>query len=49
MAGYSGTPLATKLGIKAGDEVVALSAPEGFAELLEGAPVTEASACLGRT
>ena len=43
MAGYSGTPLAKKLGIKDGDEVVALTAPDGFADLVEGAPVTEAS------
>ena len=30
MAGYSGTPLATKLGIKPGDRVVLLGAPTGF-------------------
>ena len=29
-AGYSGTPLAKKLGFKAGMEVVLLGAPEGF-------------------
>jgi hypothetical protein len=28
--GYSGTPLATKLGIKQGDRVVVLGAPAGF-------------------
>ncbi|HET6954408.1 MAG TPA: DUF3052 domain-containing protein [Acidimicrobiales bacterium] len=31
MAGYSGTPLARKLGIGAGDRVALLGAPEGFA------------------
>jgi hypothetical protein len=35
-AGYSGTPLATKLGIKPGHRVLLLRAPEGFA--LEGLP-----------
>jgi hypothetical protein len=34
MAGYSGTPLAKKLGIKEGDAVAVLSAPEGFDALL---------------
>ena len=41
MAGYSGTPLPRKLGIKPGHRVLALGAPEGFAggalgELPEG-------------
>src|SRR3954468_12271919 len=41
-AGYSGTPLPTKLGIKPGHRVMVLNAPEGFA--LEGVdPVTRAS------
>jgi len=41
-AGYSGTPLETKLGIKPGHRVMLLNAPEGFA--LEGVkPVTRAS------
>jgi hypothetical protein len=31
MAGYSGTPLAKKLGIKPGDRVGVLGAPDGFA------------------
>ncbi len=31
MAGYSGTPLARKLGIAAGDRVAVLGAPDGFA------------------
>src|SRR5690348_15232329 len=40
-AGYSGTPLPKKLGIKPGHRVMVLNAPEGFA--LEGvAPVTRA-------
>jgi hypothetical protein len=41
MAGYSGTPLATKLGIKDGSAVVLLGAPDGFtAASLEGLPPT---------
>ena len=32
MAGYSGTPLPRKLGIKSGHRVLALGAPEGFAD-----------------
>ena len=31
MAGYSGTPLARKLGIREGDALALLSAPDGFA------------------
>lgn len=38
MAGYSGTPLAKKLGIKPGFSLVLVDAPEGFEELLEGLP-----------
>jgi hypothetical protein len=38
MAGYSGTPLAKKLGIKAGHQVLAGRAPEGFAAALEPLP-----------
>jgi hypothetical protein len=34
MAGYSGTPLPRKLGIKAGSRVAVLNAPEGFRETL---------------
>ena len=37
-AGYSGTPLATKLGIKAGHSVAVLGAPDGFVDGLEGLP-----------
>ena len=35
MAGYSGTPLVTKLGIKPDFEVAFVNAPEGFAKQLE--------------
>ncbi|MDX1503081.1 MAG: DUF3052 family protein [Thermoanaerobaculia bacterium] len=37
-AGYSGTPLAKKLGIKPGHRVGLIAAPEGFEEQLEGLP-----------
>ncbi len=37
-AGYSGTPLAKKLGIKDGHVLLALGAPEGYEELLEDLP-----------
>lgn len=37
-AGYSGTPLAKKLGIKEGMLVVAIEAPENYADLLEPLP-----------
>jgi len=37
-AGYSGTPLAKKLGIKDGHVLVLLGAPEGFVDELEGMP-----------
>ena len=37
-AGYSGTPLAKKLGIRPGHRVALLAAPEGFEEILEGLP-----------
>ncbi len=43
MAGYSGTPLAKKLGIKEGAEVVTLGAPDEFAALLDGTPVVAAT------
>jgi len=39
MAGYSGKPLASKLGIKAGHEVHVISAPSRYVELLE--PLSE--------
>jgi hypothetical protein len=38
MAGYSGTPLAKKLGIVAGSVVVAAGAPKDYASLLEPLP-----------
>jgi hypothetical protein len=38
MAGYSGTPLVTKLGIKEGHRVAFPAAPEGFAGLLGELP-----------
>jgi hypothetical protein len=38
MAGYSGTPLVTKLGIKEGYRVAFPSAPDGFAGLLGDLP-----------
>ena len=37
-AGYSGTPLPTKLGLKPGMTVGLLDAPDGFLDLLEGRP-----------
>ena len=37
-AGYSGTPLAKKLGIKAGASVALVQPPEGFVATLEGLP-----------
>ncbi len=40
-AGYSGTPLARKLGISEGSSVVVARAPEGFEEVL-GAPPSAA-------
>jgi hypothetical protein len=38
VAGYSATPLAAKLGIKEGCEIVLVRAPEGLRELLEPLP-----------
>jgi hypothetical protein len=38
MVGYSGTPLARKLGIKSGHRVALVSAPDGFEKELEGLP-----------
>jgi hypothetical protein len=38
MAGYSGTPLAKKLGIKDGHVVGLVNAPAGFTDLLEPLP-----------
>lgn len=38
MVGYSGTPLAEKLGMKSGMRVWLRNAPDGFEGLLEGLP-----------
>lgn len=38
MAGYSGTPLAKKLGVKAGSRVAAIGAPPDYSALLEPLP-----------
>ena len=40
-AGYSGTPLAAKLGIKAGDRVALVGAPDGYRAWLGELPVVE--------
>jgi hypothetical protein len=40
--GYSGTPLAKKLGIKAGQRVALVNAPRGFESTLEGLPESAA-------
>ena len=45
-AGYSGTPLAKKLGIKPGMEVVALGAPPDFPSLLD--PIPEGARIVGQ-
>jgi hypothetical protein len=45
MAGYSGTPLPQKLGVKAGAKVALVDAPAAFAlDLPEGARVVDAKA-----
>lgn len=38
MTGYSGTPLAKKLGIKSHEQLVAINAPENYSELLAPLP-----------
>ena len=38
MAGYSGTPLAKKLGIKPGTRLLAVNAPADYAALLDPLP-----------
>ncbi len=38
MAGYSGTPLPQKLGLKANEQVVLINAPKNYAELLGEIP-----------
>ena len=49
-AGYSGTPLQRKLGIREGAVMASLNAPDGFAETLGALPdsVTCATGCAGR-
>ena len=42
MAGYSGTPLPKKLGIKDDHRVAAIDAPDEFASLVDGVPLTSA-------
>jgi hypothetical protein len=49
MAGYSGTPLPRKLGIKQGDRIALLGAPQGFADGLELPERVTARAALGKT
>ena len=38
MAGYSGTPLATKLGIKSGSEIHVVNAPQDYFDSIEPLP-----------
>jgi len=38
MAGYSGTPLAKKLGIRSGTKLLTVDAPEGYKRLLDPLP-----------
>jgi hypothetical protein len=38
VAGYSGTPLVRKLGIREGSEVLLVDAPDGYLKLLEPLP-----------
>jgi hypothetical protein len=51
VAGYSGTPLAVKLGLRSGLEIVVVNPPEGYRDLLEPVPerVTFARRISGRT
>jgi len=37
-SGYSGTPLAAKLGIRSGGDALFVGAPDGFEAILEGLP-----------
>jgi len=45
MAGYSGTPLSKKLGIKPGARLCFVNAPDGYAGLLEPLPEDVAIVC----
>jgi hypothetical protein len=47
-AGYSGTPLAKKLGISAGDRVAVLDPPAGFDELFDLPADVQLESTLGR-
>ncbi len=47
VAGYSATPLAKKLGIKEGQRVVLLGAPDGFEALLAPLPPVALATTLG--
>ena len=38
MPGYSGSPLVKKLGIRSGEKVTAIAAPEHYAQLLDALP-----------
>jgi hypothetical protein len=49
MAGYSGTPLAKKLGLKAGLTVHTIDAPENYLELIAPTPALTFAARPGRT
>ena len=40
MAGYSGTPLVKKLGVKEDSRVAAINAPDGFDKLVDGVDFT---------
>ena len=48
MAGYSGTPLPKKLGIKPGHRVMVLSAPEGFEAVALPGDVTVVRSARGK-
>jgi len=47
MSGYSGTPLATKLGIKPGSEICPINAPDAYLELV--APLPEGARVVSRS
>lgn len=49
VSGYSGTPLAKKLGIKDGHRVCLIGAPEGFERTLEPLPDDVAIRCEARS
>jgi hypothetical protein len=49
MPGYSGTPLAAKLGIKPGCRVALMNAPRGFEELLDAPEATLTRGYRGKT